>query len=225
MLYLFLFAHLVADFVLQPYWLVLRKRRLDGLLIHCGIVLLCMLALPLFEPATLAMIPAMVLITVVHFGADWSKVHYGHNIPGPPIGPFLLDQVIHISTIMVVLSLALPPALVWHLNASPLALLALYGSAYVVAAFATPIGVMIWLDPNSSNAALSGGARLRSLLTGISVVSITLFGGLIALPTTLLGMALLRRYPQSNHPLDLPSGTLAVLFIGATMGMLLAFLR
>ncbi len=34
MLYLFLFAHLVADFVLQPFWLVQRKRHWDGLLIH-----------------------------------------------------------------------------------------------------------------------------------------------------------------------------------------------
>ena len=31
MFYLFLFAHLVADFALQPFWLVLRKRHWDGL--------------------------------------------------------------------------------------------------------------------------------------------------------------------------------------------------
>ena len=30
MFYLFLLAHLVADFVLQPYWLVVRKRRWEA---------------------------------------------------------------------------------------------------------------------------------------------------------------------------------------------------
>ena len=63
MLYLFLFAHLVADFVLQPFWLVQRKKGWDGLLIHGGIVLACMLLLPLAERATLALLPAMLAIT------------------------------------------------------------------------------------------------------------------------------------------------------------------
>lgn len=224
MLYLFLCAHLIADFVLQPYWLVMRKRHLDGLLIHCGIVLLCMLALPLLDYATSALIPAMLIITLVHFAADWWKVHYGHVIPGPPIVPFLLDQIIHLTTIVVVLSAMLTPGSMWGVQASPYGLFALYGAAYVVAAFATPIGAMIWLDPNAANAALSGGARLRSVLAGISVVSITVFGGLVAFPATLMGMVVLARHPQSNHPLDMPAGMLTVLAVGASMGTLLALM-
>ena len=55
MFYLFLLAHLVADFVLQPYWLVVRKQRWDGLLLHGGIVLACMLLLPLADSAALAL--------------------------------------------------------------------------------------------------------------------------------------------------------------------------
>lgn len=224
MLYLFLFAHLVADFVLQPYWLVLRKRRLDGLLIHCGIVLGCMLLLTLADQAIVRLIPAMLVITMVHFAADWGKVHYGDRIPGPPIGPFLLDQLIHVTTLIAVLSVVRAPALVWGFEATPLAHLALYGSAYITAAFAAPIGVMIWLDPGFVNASLSSGARLRGLLAGVSVVSLTIFGGLLALPATLAGLVLLARHPRSSHPLDLPAGMLATLCVGATVGALTALI-
>jgi hypothetical protein len=224
MLYLFLLAHLVADFVFQPYWLVMRKRQWDGLLLHGAIVLVCMLLLPLIDRATLALWPAMLGVAAVHVAADWWKVRFGDRIPGPPIGPFMLDQAIHVVTLCVALNVALPAEQVWRLGASPIAPIALYGSAYVVAAFATPIGVMIWLDPMSTNAALSGGARLRSLLAGASVVSLTLFGGLLALPATLLGVAVVARRPRSTHPLDMPAGMLAVMCVAAALGTALALL-
>jgi hypothetical protein len=225
MLYLFLFAHLVADFVLQPFWLVQRKRRWDGLLIHGGIVLACMLLLPLLDRATLALWPVMLGVTAVHIGADWWKVNYGDRIPGPPIGPFMLDQVIHVTTLCGALSLALPAAQVWGLAGSPVAQLALYGSAYVIAACATPIGVMVWLDPKFANAALAGAARARSLVAGAAVLTLTLFGGLVALPTTLLGVIVVARHPRSTHPLDLPAGMLAVLCVGAAVGTALTLFR
>ena len=65
---------------------------------------------------------------------------------------------------------------------------------------------MIWLDPSFTQAALAGGARLRSLLAGVVIVSLTLFGGLLALPATLMGAALIVRHPRSAHPLDTPAG-------------------
>jgi hypothetical protein len=225
MFYLFLLAHLVADFVLQPYWLVVRKRRWDGLLLHGGIVLACMLLLPLADAAALALWPAMLAITAVHIAADWWKVRYGARIPGPPIGPFLLDQVIHVTTLCVALGVALPARQIWTIAASPVAPMALYAAAYVVAACATPIGVMIWLDPAFTNAALAGGARLRSLLAGAMIVSLTLFGGLLALPATLIGATLIVRHPRSTHPLDMPAGMLAVLCVGAAVGTALTIIR
>ena len=164
MFYLFLLAHLVADFVLQPYWLVVRKQRWDGLLLHGGIVLTCMLLLPLADAAALALWPAMLAITGIHIAADRWKVRYGGRIAGPPIVPFLLDQVIHVVTLGLALGLALPAQQIWTIAASPMAPMALYAAAYVVAACATPIGVMIWLDPAFTNAALAGGMLRRSVV-------------------------------------------------------------
>ena len=214
----------MADFVLQPFWLVLRKRRWDGLFIHGAIVLGCMVLLPLLDRSALALWPAMLGITAVHIVADWCKVRYGDRIPGPPIGPFMLDQVIHLTTLCGALSLAMPAEQVWGLVASPAAHLALYGSAYVIAACATPIGVMVWLDQGFANAALAGTARLRGLVAGAGMVTLTLFGGVIALPATLLGVMVITRYPRSKHPLDLPAGMLAVLCIGAALGTMLALM-
>jgi hypothetical protein len=233
MFYLFLLAHLVADFILQPYWLVVRKRRWDGLLLHGSLVLVCMLALPLADPAAQALWPAMLAITAIHVAADWWKVRFGSRIPGPPIGPFMLDQAIHITTLAVVLSLALPAEQVWTLAASPVALLAIWAAAYVIAACATPIAVMIWLDPSSQHAALAGPARWRSLLVGAGAVSLALIGGALALPATLLGLLVAARRSGMTtaganlaaHPLETPLGLLTVLCVAVALGVGLAMIH
>jgi hypothetical protein len=221
MFYIFLFAHLVADFVLQPFWLVQRKRMWGGLFIHGGIVLACMLALPLADRAALGLWPAMLAITAVHIAADRWKVRHGHRIPGPPIGPFLLDQVIHLATLALVLGVALPAAGVWSLDASPVARLALLASGYIVAAGAVPIGAMIWLDPGFSQQGLAGAARVRSLAVGAGVLSLTLFAGALALPATLLAAAIAVRSPRSTHPLDRPAGMLVTAICAACVGAVL----
>jgi Protein of unknown function (DUF3307) len=233
MFYLFLLAHLVADFILQPYWLVVRKRRWDGLLLHGAIVLTCMLALPLADYAALTLWPAMLGITAVHVVADWWKVRFGGRIPGPPIGPFMLDQAIHVTTLAATLSLVLPAGQIWTLAASPVALLAIGAAAYVVAACATPIAVMIWLDPSSQHTALAGPARRRSLLVGAGAVSLALIGGALALPATLLGLAIVTRRKGVSaegtnlaaHPLETPLGLLTVLSVAAILGVGLAMIR
>jgi hypothetical protein len=71
---------------------------------------------------------------------------------------------------------------------------------------------------------LAGGARLRSLLAGAMIVSLTPFGGLLALPATLIGATLIVRHPRSTHPLDMPAGMLAVLCVGAAVGTALAMM-
>lgn len=223
MIYLFLLAHLVADFALQPYWLVVRKRHWDGLAIHGAIVFTCMFALGLFDRAVLALWPAMIGITVVHVFADWWKVHRADRMLKPAIIPFLLDQVIHVATLVSVLSLAVPQGTIWtltvmHANA------ALHIAAYIVAGLAVPIGIMIWRDPGFTHAALAPSARLRSLAIGAIGVSLVLFAGPLALPVGLGGLMMLMPR-QMAHPLDRAEGRLAVLFLATVCGLVVVTLR
>lgn len=224
MLYLFVFAHLVADFMLQPYWLVIRKRYWYGLAIHCSLVLICMLALAWLDASVLALWPAMLGITAVHFAADWWKVNYGDRIPAAPIVPFLLDQAIHFVTLVGMLSLVLPQEAIWSLEASAAAPIAIYGAALVVALFATPIGVMVWLDPRFEYVALAGRARIRSFMAAAVVIALAVVKAPLALPFTLLALVLVVQRPASPHPLDHPLGLLSVVGMAATMGSLLTML-
>jgi hypothetical protein len=224
MIYLFLLAHLVADFMLQPYWLVVRKRRWDGLLIHGSLVLACMLLLSLIEPTSLALWPVMLGITAVHVAADWWKVHRADRVLRPAILPFLLDQMIHFSTIAVALSLVLPSEQVWGVATSSAGWTAIYASAYIVAALAVPIGVMIWLDPTFSQNKLAPKARLRSFIAGAAAISLALFSGALALPAALLGFVVVSRHPASSHPLDTPVGLITVLLIAVSLGATLVLI-
>jgi hypothetical protein len=224
MFYLFLFAHLVADFALQPLWLVRRKRGWDGLLIHVGVVLACMLALIPFEPAAAPLWPAMLAISAAHLAADRWKVRHADALLRPPVVPFLLDQAIHLAVLAAALSLALPPAEVWGLRATPLAVPALYASGYLAATLATPIALIVLLDPGFAHAACAARARLRCLLAAATVLTLALLAGPAALPATLAGLALVARRPASAHPLDTPGGLLAVALAAALTGVGIAAL-
>ncbi|KAB8142357.1 DUF3307 domain-containing protein [Chloroflexia bacterium SDU3-3] len=224
MFYYFFLAHLIADFALQPYWLVVRKRRWDGLLIHGGVVLLCMLALGLIDRAFLALWPTMLGITAVHIFADWWKVHRADRLFRPAIVPFLLDQGIHAATIAVALALTGPQG--WAIDLSWLNLpVALAVVAYVIAGLAVPIGVMTWLDPSFAHGALAPAARARSFAVGALGVSLVLFAGALALPLGLCGLVVATRRQVSPHPLDAPLGAAVVLTAGAALGALSLWLR
>jgi hypothetical protein len=223
MFYLFLAAHLVADFILQPLWLVQRKRRWDGLLIHTGLVLLCMFGLGLIEPVAWTLWPWMLLIAAIHFVADWWKVHHAGSMFRPPIVAFVLDQVVHIGTIALVLSLAMAPAAIWGLNSFAYARLALTLGVYIIAAFAVPIGLIVALDPAFHHAATAPMARARALISATGVLGLTIYGGPLALPLVLIGVAL-ASVPLAQHPLDAPRGRLTVMSVAALLGAWVAVL-
>ncbi|HMQ32991.1 MAG TPA: DUF3307 domain-containing protein [Chloroflexaceae bacterium] len=223
MFYLFLLAHLAADFALQPLWLVRRKGRWDGLLLHVGVVLAAMLALGAVEPAARGLWPAMLGIAAAHLAADRWKVRHADRLFRPPFVPFLLDQAAHVATIAAALSLALPAELVWSPAATPLAWPAIYLSAYIVAALATPIGLIVLLDPAFQHAERAAMARARSLVAAVAVLTLALLAGPAALPLTLAGLALAAQRPASPHPLDAPGGLLAVAIIAASAGAALAW--
>jgi hypothetical protein len=217
MFYLFLAAHLVADFALQPLWLVRRKRYWDGLLIHTGLVLLCMLALPLIAVEAAALWLWMFVIAVVHFWADWWKIHCADGLIRSPFTGFVLDQVIHVGTLALVLSIALPPEVVWSLQGVTQAQPALLLSLLIIAALAVPIGLIVALDPHFRHAALAPFARLRAAVIALAVVGLTIYSGPWALPLALLSMKLQQRI-AGQHPLDSLRGQFWVMLGGAVVG-------
>jgi hypothetical protein len=139
--------------------------------------------------------------------------------------PFLLDQVIHVVTIAVVLTVAAPEAQIWSIGALAIAETAIYASCAIVALLATPIAVMVWLDPWFEHVALAGRARLRMFAAGGAVMALVLFGGAFALPATLIGSALVLQRPRSPHPLDAPLGMLVALGVAALAGTLILYIR
>jgi hypothetical protein len=221
MFYLFLLAHLIADFALQPMWLVRRKRQWDGLFLHVGIVMACMLVLMLVEPAARGLWPAMLGIGAVHLAVDRWKVRYADRLFQPPFVPFMLDQLIHWATIAAALSLALPAAQVWSPAASALAWPAIYLCAYLATTLAVPIALIVAFDPTFKHAAQATSARARSLVAGLAVLTLALVAGPIALPVTLAGLALATRRPASAHPLDGQIGLHAVAIAAAAAGAIL----
>jgi hypothetical protein len=167
----------------------------------------------------------MLVISAVHLAADRWKVRHADRLFRPPFVPFMLDQAIHAATIALALGAWLPAGQVWSLQASPLALPAVYAACYLLATCAAPIGLIVALDPTFQHASLAAAARLRSLVAAALVLSLSLFAGPLALPATLAGVVAATRRPASRHPLDSTAGMLAVLTVAAALGAALALMR
>lgn len=94
-----MFAHMLADYVLQTNWLVARKgRSWYGLGLHGGIVgVMSLLAL---SPYLGDVWPLLVALTVVHTFQDYLKVRFGPHMKVHPFIPYMGDQLLHYITII-----------------------------------------------------------------------------------------------------------------------------
>jgi len=93
-------AHLLGDFILQPSWMIERKRRISILLLHAVVITLASyLFLGTFYSAIL------LIIFLTHLGIDAIKVYLCSN----SLGPFLADQSLHIA-VLVGLAVYFPDA-------------------------------------------------------------------------------------------------------------------
>jgi len=123
-----LLAHLLADFPLQPMWLVRSKRFFWGLAVHGTVHFLTLLLV--VGGARGAIWPQLLALALVHFAIDALKYSLGSRRPGWVTAPYFIDQAVHVLSVLLVtrwieslkpgLSLAISPAL------------AIFASAYVV---------------------------------------------------------------------------------------------
>ena len=97
--YLF-FAHLAADFPLQTYWMAVNKTRTNILFLHVSIhflVYLFIVALVDFQ-----LWPYVLALAIIHFLIDSGKNYISKLRPNWVIATYLLDQLIHIISIVLI---------------------------------------------------------------------------------------------------------------------------
>ena len=111
----FQLKHFIADYLLQPSWMVHGKGSIAALggYLHAGIhavasaVVLLLVATPLWLVAVLCLVEF-----VIHYLLDFAKIHYSHGVdeqrePARFWGLFGLDQLLHQLTYVVMIFFAL----------------------------------------------------------------------------------------------------------------------
>lgn len=100
MFWILVLAHLMGDYPLQTDRLVLAKRHLPGLLVHVGIHLTVMMVL--FYPVLGETWYFLVAVAILHFFIDAFKNFLGRERPEWVIWPYIQDQILHFSSLIMV---------------------------------------------------------------------------------------------------------------------------
>ncbi|MCP4519622.1 MAG: DUF3307 domain-containing protein, partial [Delftia sp.] len=177
-------AHLVGDFVLQTGWIVKRKRKLDGLALHAGLVGLAML------PVTWAHLghwwPWLLAIMIVHGLIDWAKMRLEPRLPLPPIAPFLADQALHVLTLAAALALSgdLGAGLPWEQEPAWWV-----ASVYLIGTCALSVALPLSLAPSRM---MQRPPALRLIIIVAAALAMTLAWRGLPLLVPLVGVGLYR---------------------------------
>ena len=87
-------AHLIADFILQPKWIVRNKRKPGPLLAHAGIHIACGIAL-VNVGLNRSTLQAILGLALAHIVIDYLKALFSKD--GWVV--FLIDQILHLATV------------------------------------------------------------------------------------------------------------------------------
>jgi hypothetical protein len=127
MLWQLLLAHFLADYPLQPRWMLAAKQQLWGLLLHVSIHFLT--SLLLVGDLRWKLLLPLLGLALVHFVIDFSKYRLAVLRPTWVRLPYIIDQALHVLTILgtarwiAVVAGPLAPAQPW----------VIYGLGYVLA--------------------------------------------------------------------------------------------
>jgi len=105
---LFLIAHLAGDFFLQSGMAVQRKHRsFSGLAMHAALYLACVTAVSFFALPPGRAWPVALTLSLFHIFVDGMKsLVLRNHLERDGLALFLVDQAIHVATILVVVRLA-----------------------------------------------------------------------------------------------------------------------
>ena len=95
-----LLAHLLADFPLQPLWLVRSKQFFWGLAVHAAIHFLTLLFVVGGLRGTIW--PQLLVLALIHFTIDVTKYRLGSRRPDWVTTPYFIDQTVHILSVLLV---------------------------------------------------------------------------------------------------------------------------
>lgn len=165
-----LFAHALADFVLQPARMVAAKHRPLVLLAHGGVVLATAFA------ATGSLHPALLVLAVLHMACDFGKTRLGRGFAA-----FMVDQSVHLATLLAVA--ASVPGLVaggvWaHLPQLAAVYALLAGAVIAIRAGGFAIGVLMqpWAEVIALDGLPGGGRAIGQLERGL--IFLMVLGGM-----------------------------------------------
>lgn len=100
MFWLLLFAHFLADYPLQSNWMVNNRGRTEVRLLHVTSHFVVSLVFTLiYLPAAW---PFLIILAGIHFLLDSGKFYFSQTKPDWVIFPYLLDQILHIFSIILV---------------------------------------------------------------------------------------------------------------------------
>lgn len=206
-----LLAHFIADYPLQTSWLVKAKHRLPGLSLHVGIhlLVLCLLS----GAAWPVVWPYMLLLAAIHFCIDFTKSRVSRSCPDLIIGPYLADQVLHISSIIFtawLISRATDVTALLPIHTD----IALYGTGYLLVSYVWFITerILVHQHPDYQEEINQQfwprmGVRL-ALLTLLLMLPQSLLAGVMVLP--LAGMVVRTPYPSTPYRLYAITNDIAV---------------
>lgn len=98
MLWQLLLAHFLADYPLQPRWMLTAKQRLWGLLLHVSIHFLT--SLLLVGDQRWSLLLPLLGLALVHFVIDFGKYRLAVLRPSWVRLPYFIDQALHVLTIL-----------------------------------------------------------------------------------------------------------------------------
>lgn len=148
-----LFAHALADFILQTNWMAAHKRHPRALVLHAATVLITAVL------ATGTASPWLLALTAAHIAIDLVKSAW----PKRGLAPFLIDQAAHLATLAACALLL--PAGIWQPFPALAPLMALT-AGLILSTRAGGFAVGLLMEPwaTSAPAGLPGGGRMIGLL-------------------------------------------------------------
>lgn len=100
MFWAILLAHFLADFPLQPNWMVRAKQKpwVLGLHIATHLVVMALISATIFSQIW----PYLLLVAFIHLGIDIVKNEVWRRRPDLLVGPYIIDQIFHYLSIALV---------------------------------------------------------------------------------------------------------------------------